>query len=86
MDNQQYELVRGTGSDEELEKYQQCFYENGSDKSLQLLKWFHQKNLPGIQSIYYALTNEKEIATIYTYLPVKLKLMNGIGLPKIESL
>jgi hypothetical protein len=76
MDNQQYEFVRGTANDEELEKYRQCFLENGSDKSLQLLKWFHQKNLPGIQSIYYALTNEKEIAAIYTYLPVKLKLMN----------
>ncbi len=76
MDNHQYEFVRGNGSDDELKKYRECFLENGSDKSLQLLKWFHQKNLPGIQSICYAVTNGKEIAAIYTYLPVKLKLMD----------
>lgn len=76
MENQQYEFVRGTGSDEELEKYRQCFMANGSDKSLGLLKWFHQKNLAGIQSIYYAIANENEIAAIYTYLPGKLKLLD----------
>ena len=76
MNNQQYTLVRGTGNDEELEKYRECFLANGTDKSIELLKWFHQQNLAGLQSIYYALTNEKEIAAIYTYLPGKLKLMD----------
>lgn len=88
MDNQQYEFVRGTGSDEELEKYRECFLANGSEKSLQLLKWFHKKNLPGLQSIYYALTSENEIAAIYTYLPVRLKLMDqtAIAMQSFDTL
>ncbi len=74
---EQYEFVRGTGSNEELEKYRQCFSENGSEKSIDLLKWFHQQNLPGIQSIYYAIDKStNEIAAIYTYLPVLLKCMD----------
>lgn len=76
MEIQKYEFVRGNGSDEELKKYRRCFSENGTDKSLDLLKWFHQKNLGETQSIYYAFTPENEIAAIYTYLPGKLKLMD----------
>lgn len=75
----QYEFVRGSGSDEELEKYQLCFSENGSEKSMELLKWFHQKNLPGLQVIYYAIQKgSNQIAAIYTYLPVKLLCMGRI--------
>ena len=43
----QYDIVKGVGSDEELEKYRQCFIFNGSEKSLAILKWEHQQNLPG---------------------------------------
>lgn len=76
-DEQQYYFIRGNGSDEELKKYCQCFSENGSGKTLTLLKWFHQKNLPDLQSIYYAIDkNTHEIAAIYTYLPMILKLMD----------
>jgi len=76
---EQYELIRGTGSDEELQKYQRCFSENGTQKSVELLKWFHQKNLPRLQSIYYAIDKSThEIAAIYTYLPVLLKCMDKV--------
>ena len=75
----QYELVRGNGSDPELEKYQKCFLENGTEKSMALLKWFHQKNLPKKQSIYYSIDKRSnEIAAIYTYLPVLLKCMDEV--------
>ena len=63
----------------ELKKYQQCFSENGSVKSIELLKWFHQQNLPGLQIIYYAIDKKtNQIASIYTYLPLKLKCMGKI--------
>ncbi len=76
---EQYELVRGTGSDEELEKYRQCFAENGSEKSIELLRWFHQQNLPCRQAIYYAIDKKTaEIAGIYTYLPVLIKCMDKV--------
>jgi hypothetical protein len=75
----QYKFVRGLASDEELEKYRLCFSENGSEKSIELLKWFHQKNLPGSQVIYYAIDKgSNQIAAIYTYLPVKLLCMGRI--------
>ncbi len=80
MENEeQYALLRGTGNTEELERYRHCFSENGSEKSIDLLKWFHQKNLPGVQSIYYAIDKQtNEIAAIYTYLPVLVKCMGKI--------
>ena len=34
----QYDIVKGVGSDEELEKYRQCFIVNGSEKSLDIFK------------------------------------------------
>lgn len=75
----EYDFIRGSGNDRELEKYQKCFSENGTQKSLQLLKWFHQKNLPAIQSIYYAVEDEsRQIAAIYTYLPVLLKCLDEV--------
>lgn len=75
----QYEFVRGSGSNEELKKYQQCFSENHSEKSMELLKWFHQKNLPGKQIIYYAIDKKtNQIASIYTYLPLQLKCMGKV--------
>jgi hypothetical protein len=76
---EQYQLLRGLGSTEELERYSHCFSENGTEKSIELLKWFHQKNLPGLQSIYYAIDKStNEIAAIYTYLPVLFKCMDTI--------
>ena len=50
VNDEQYEFVRGVGSDEELEKYRKCFADNGSDKSIEVLKWFHQQNLPGLRA------------------------------------
>ena len=74
---EQYEFLRGTGNDEELERYRKCFSENGSEKSIELLKWFHQGNLPQLQSIYYAIDkSNNQIAAIYTYLPVIMKCMD----------
>lgn len=75
---EQYALLRGTASDEELEKYRKCFSENGTEKSIELLKWFHQGNLPQLQAIYYAIDkNNTQIAAIYTYLPVIMKCMDS---------
>lgn len=71
-----YRIIKGTGSTEELEKYRECFVSNGSDKTLDLLQWNHQQNLPGVKSIYYAIdTKTGKIAAIYTYLPVKFTCM-----------
>lgn len=79
QNEEQYELLRGTGDTEELERYRNCFSENGSEKSIELLKWFHQKNLPGLKAIYYAIDKPtNEIAAIYTYLPVFLKCMDRV--------
>ena len=85
----QYDIVKGVGSDEELEKYRQCFIFNGSDKSLDVLKWEHQQNLQGLNSIYYAIDREtKDIAAIYTYLPVILTCMGKIvnGMQSFDTL
>ena len=77
--NETYHIVRGTGSTAELERYRQCFVSNGSHKTLELLQWNHQQNLPAIQSIYYAIDAEtREIAAIYTYLPVKFTCMGRV--------
>lgn len=74
----QYYFLRGNGSDEELEKYRKCFSENGSEKTIALLKWFHQQNLPHLTAIYYAIDKHTdEIAAIYTYLPMQLKMMDS---------
>lgn len=76
---EKYELTRGAGTDTELEKYRQCFSENGTEKSIELLKWFHQQNLPRQQAIYYAIEkSSNDIAAIYTYLPVLLKCMGKV--------
>ena len=85
----QYDIVKGVGSDEELEKYRQCFIVNGSEKSLAILKWEHQQNLPGLNSIYYAIDRKtQDIAAIYTYLPVILKCMGKIvnGMQSFDTL
>ena len=79
----QYNIVKGNANDEELERYRECFYVNGTAKSLNILRWFHQQNLRNSNSIYYALTSDAgSIAAIYTYLPVILrcmgKLVNGM--------
>jgi hypothetical protein len=85
----QYELVRGNGNNEELEKYRQCFLENGTNKSIELLKWLHQKNLPGLQTIYYAIDKKTgEIAATYAYVAVMIKCMGKIvvGMQAIDAL
>ncbi len=85
----QYIIVKGIGSDEELEKYRQCFNYNGTGKSLDLLKWQHQQNLQGINSIYYAIDREtQDIAAIYTYLPVVLTCMGKVvnGMQSFDTL
>ena len=85
----QYDIIKGTGSDEELERYRQCFIKNGSEKNLAILKWMHQQNLPGLNSIYYAIDREtQDIAAIYTYLPVILQCMGKIvnGMQSFDTL
>ena len=85
----QYDIVQGNGSDEELEKYRQCFIDNGSDKSLDTLKWMHQKNLRGVNTIYYAIDRETQaVAGIHTYLPVILTCMGKIvnGMQSFDTL
>jgi hypothetical protein len=84
-----YELVRGTASDSELEKYRKCFLENGTDKSIGLLRWFHRQNLPGLQTIYYAIDKKTgEVAATYAYVAVMVKCMDKIviGMQAIDAL
>jgi hypothetical protein len=85
----QYDIVKGIGSDEELEKYRQCFLFNGSEKSMDNLKWMHQQNLRGLNSIYYGIDREsQEIAGIHAYLPVILTCMGKIvnGMQSFDTL
>lgn len=80
-----YDIVEGTGSDEELQKYKECFEQNESEKNVEVLKWFHQDNLRGEQSIIYALDpKSKNIASIYTYLPTIVACM-GSNVPALQS-
>jgi hypothetical protein len=84
-----YDIIKGVGSDEELEKYRQCFIVNGSEKNLGILRWMHQQNLSGLNSIYYAIDKEtQDIAATYAYLPVMLHCMNKIvlGIQAIDAL
>ncbi|HEV2831454.1 MAG TPA: GNAT family N-acetyltransferase, partial [Hanamia sp.] len=89
VSEEQYEFVRGTGSDEELEKYRKCFADNGSDKSIEVLKWFHKKNILRQSAIYYAIERKTNgIAAIYAYIPVRMNCMNNvvIGMQAIDAL
>ncbi len=80
-----YTIVEGTGSDEELKKYKDFFNQNESEKYLDILKWFHQDNLRGEQSILYAEEPEsRNIAAIYTYLPTEVKCMDTT-IPALQS-
>ena len=80
-----YDIIEGTGSDEELQKYKECFKRNGSEKNVEVLKWFHQDNLRGEQSIIYALEQKsRNIAAIYTYLPTVVGCM-GSNVPALQS-
>ncbi len=74
--NEIYETVSGTASNEELALYKKCFDSNESPKTLELLRWNHQENLPKTHSIYYAISkSSRKIAAIYTYLPVIFRCM-----------
>lgn len=80
-----YDIVEGTGSTEELQKYKECFEQNESEKNVEVLKWFHQDNLRGEQSIIYALEpKSRNIAAIYTYLPTVVACM-GSNVPALQS-
>ena len=80
-----YDIVEGTGSDEELAKYKNCFDQNESEKNLDVLKWFHQDNLRENQSILYAVEKESQnIAAIYTYLPAIVKCFDR-NVPALQS-
>src|SRR5690606_23618604 len=80
-----YIIIEGTGNDEELQKYKECFDQNGSEKNLEVLKWFHQDNLRKEQSILYALEPQKStIAAICTYLPAIVRCM-GTNLSALQS-
>lgn len=82
---EKYEIIRGLASDEELLEYQKCFLKNGSKKELEVLKWFHKKNLQNVSLILYAKDkNDGEIAAIYTYLPILLKCVKNV-LPALQS-
>ncbi|MEO7316272.1 MAG: GNAT family N-acetyltransferase [Ginsengibacter sp.] len=80
-----YDIVEGTGSDEELKTYKDCFDQNKSEKDLATLIWLHQDNLRKEQSILYALEPEsRNIAAIYTYLPTVVKCMQT-NIPALQS-
>lgn len=80
-----YDIVEGSGNDEELKKYKDCFDQNQSEKDLEVLKWFHQDNLRKEQSILYAIETESQrIAAIYTYLPTTLHCMET-KVPALQS-
>ncbi|MEO6231579.1 MAG: GNAT family N-acetyltransferase [Ferruginibacter sp.] len=81
-----YELVQINPTDLELEKYRLCFEKNGTDRSIENLKWLHQQNLANTNLIYYAVANESgEIAGIYTALPNLLRLQNSV-VPCLQSI
>lgn len=85
----EYDIIKGVGTDEELEKYMQCFLYNGLEKNLNGLKWMHQQNLPRTNSIYYAIDRDtNNIAAIYTYLPLVLKCMGKLvnGMQSFDTL
>lgn len=69
--NNLYELVKGEGSDPELERYRQCFEKNGTLRQLESLVWMHQRNLAHTNLIYYGIEKSTgNIAAIYTVVPV----------------
>lgn len=73
-----YDIIKGTGSDDELKRYKNCFDQNESEKDLEVLKWFHQDNLREEHSILYAVEKESQnIAAIYTYLPTIVKCFDS---------
>ncbi|MFT3978950.1 MAG: GNAT family N-acetyltransferase [Ferruginibacter sp.] len=86
MDNNttQYQIVKGNGNDAELEKYRLTFENNESPRKIENLIWLHQKNIPGTNSIFYAM-NGDDVAAIYTALPVKFHL-NGQKSNALQSI
>ena len=83
--DEQYNLVKGIGSDSELEEYRQCFGKNGTIRQLDSLVWMHQQNLVNTNSIYYAFAQPSgSIAAIYTVLPVPVSI-EGITTKAMQS-
>ena len=79
-----YNIVKGIADDNELEKYRVCFVNNGTERVLKNLQWLHQQNLVNANTIYYAM-HDKEVAGIYTALPVLFKIGNEI-MPALQSI
>ena len=79
-----YNIIKGIADDSELELYRGCFEKNGTERVLNNYQWLHQQNLIKANMIYYAMHN-KDIAAIFTALPVPFKIGNEI-MPAIQSI
>lgn len=79
-----YTIVKGDASNAELNQYLSCFERNGTVRDMQNLSWLHHKNLPGKNTIYYAMHNN-DIAAIYTALPVLFRI-DGRIVPALQSI
>ena len=82
-----YEVVKGTGSTGELERYRNTFEQNGSPRKIDNLTWLHQQNLAGTNTIFYAM-HENNIAAIYTALPVvfQIRQQTSTALQSIDTI
>ena len=80
----EYKIVKGIADNDELEQYRVCFVNNGTERVLKNLQWLHQQNLVKTSTIYYAMHN-KDIAGIYTALPVLFKIGDDIK-PALQSI
>ena len=81
-----YDLIKGTGSDEELELYRACFENNGTPRDTAQLRWIHLQNVVGINCIYYAIERSSaNIVAIVTVQPCILTL-NGINHSSMQEI
>ena len=79
-----YHIIKGIADDKELEQYRVCFVNNGTERILTNLQWLHQQNLVKANTIYYAM-HDKDVAGIYTALPVLFKIGNEVQ-PALQSI
>lgn len=84
---QEYEIIKGIADNDELEKYRQCFEENGTQRDLKNLQWLHQQNLANTNTIYYAMYGHK-VAAIYTAMPVVFNIARRkkVALQSIDTI
>ena len=86
MTDNNYEIIKGEGSHNELEVYKQCFINNGSERNIDNLKWLHQQNIACTNIIYYAIENEHtSVAAIYTALPV-ISTVKNLSVKALQSI